>query len=194
MSKDFAQIVSTIINPIALISLIPYILIHKTTSSTEQSLFWSGFSFVFIIIFSIFVLLGLKLGYFSNLNISNRKERTLLYSFAIVLSLVYLLSLYILSAPLVLFMGVTALALGLAIGEVINIKIKLSIHVGTLVAFVTSLVLIYGAQFASLYILVPLVGWARLKTLNHTLLEIILGGTVGFFLTLVVYGVFQYII
>lgn len=194
MKKQFGQLVSTIINPIILIMLVPYILIHKTTHNIQAAFYWSGVSFIFILIFSAFVLIGVKKGYFSDLDISNRKQRPLLYSFAIVLSLIYLLCLFVMHAPFVLFMGVIALALGLAIGELINTKIKVSLHVGTIMAFVTSLVLIYGVQFILVYPLVPMVAWARIKTHNHTPKEIIVGAVVGFILTLVVYVAFEYII
>ena len=193
MKKIFAQTISTVINPVILIALVPFLLIYKTTQNSTEAIYWSGISFIFIIIFSLFVVIGVKLGYFSNFDISNRTQRPLLYSFAIVLSLIYLLFLFILHAPLVLFMGIIALALGLAVAELINRKIKASLHVGTLVAFITALVIIYGSQFILAYILVPLVAWARIETKNHTPKEIFAGGTVGFLLTIVVYAAFKYI-
>jgi hypothetical protein len=189
-----AKIISTVINPLFLISLVPFVLVYKITQNTDIAIYWSVISFVFIAIFSLFVLGGVKLGYFSNLDISNRKQRPLLYSFAIALSLVYLLFLYILKAPFVLFLGVIALALGLAVGDFINTKIKASLHVGTLVAFITTLVEVYGFYLVFLYLLVPVVAWARIKTHNHTIREIVAGGIVGFILTLAVYSAFEVII
>ena len=194
MKRIFAQIISTVINPVILIALIPFLLIYKVNQDLGAAFYWSGISFIFIIIFSVFVLFGVKLGYFSNLDISNRALRPLLYSFAIVLSLIYLLFLFILHAPTILFMGIIALAMGLAVAELINTRIKASLHVGTLVAFITSLVIIYGFSFILAYVLVPLVAWARIETKKHTLKEVLVGGTVGFLLTIVVYIAFEYII
>lgn len=193
-SALIAKLISTIINPIALISLVPFLLIHKTTNNLHLAIYWTEISFIFILIFSLFVLLGVRLGYFSNLDISKRSQRPLLYSFAILMALVYLITLFVLQAPLVLYIAVIALCLFLAIGEVINSKIKLSLHVGTLVAFITTVIEVYGLIFIPLYILVPLVAWSRLKTMNHTPREVIVGGIVGLLLTVAVYLVFEYII
>jgi hypothetical protein len=194
MSARFAKIISTVINPIVLISFVPFVLVHKVSQDFNLAIYWTLISFIFIIIFSIFVLVGIRVGFFSNLDISNRNQRPLLYSFAIILSLIYLSVLFILKAPFILSIGIISLALGLAIGELINTRIKASLHVGTLVAFVTTIVEIYGAHFLIAYALVPLVAWARIKTHNHTMKEILVGCAIGFFLTIAVYLVIEYII
>ncbi len=193
-SALIAKLISTVINPIALISLVPFLLIHKTTSNLHLAIYWTEISFIFILIFSLFVLLGVRFRYFSNLDISKRTQRPLLYSLAISMALIYLITLFVLQAPLVLYIAAIALCLFLAIGEIINSKIKLSLHVGTLVAFVTTVVEVYGLIFIPLYLSVPLVAWSRIKTRNHTLKEIVIGGIVGFILTVAVYLVFEYII
>lgn len=193
MQYKLAQVISTIINPLILLSVVPFILIHKITKDTALSFYWSEVSFIFILIFSVFVLIGVQLKYFSNLDISNRRQRPLLYSFAIFLSLTYLIFLFVYHAPSVLIIGVIALGLGLAVAEIINMRIKISIHVGTITAFATSLVLIYGLLLAPVFLFIPLVSWARIKTKNHTPREVVAGGIVGFLLTIAVYIAFEYI-
>lgn len=193
MSYKLAQIISTILNPLVLLSLVPFILVYKVTKDFNISVYWTEVSFVFMLIFSIFVLTGVKLKYFSDLDISNRRQRPLLYSFAIFLSLAYLIFLFTFHAPIVLIFGVVALGLGLTIAEIINMKIKISLHVGTMTAFVTALVLIFGINLVPTFFLVPLVAMARIKTKNHTPTEVLIGGTVGLLLTIAVYIAFKYI-
>lgn len=192
--KILAQIISTVLNPLVLLLPIPFILVYKATGVFDYAVYWFLVSLVFFALFSVFVVVGVKLKYFSDLDISNRKQRPMLYVSAILLSVIYLSLLFVAKAPLILALGVIGLLLGLSVSDLVNMKTKASIHVGTVTGFATVIVLLYGLEFSFLYLLVPLVAWARIKTKNHTLMQTVIGAGLSFSLTIVVYELFRYII
>ena len=194
MQYKLAQIISTILNPLFILFLLPFILVFETTNSLEKSVYWTIVSLVFLIGFSLFILMGISLKYFSDLDISKRNQRPLLYTVAILFSIVYLFTLFILNAPEVLAFGTIGLLLGLSINEIINRFTKSSIHVAAITGLVTLLVLIEGIEFSIFYFLVFLVAWARIKTKNHTFNQTIIGALTTFFITILIFVIFKYII
>jgi len=194
VSKIFAQIISTILNPLLILAILPYILVFKATGNPQVAYFWTIFSLVFILIFSVFVLIGIEKKYFSDLDVSIRKQRPLLYSFAIALSAFYITFLYFLKAPQILFIALFGLVFGLISMEFINKVTKASIHVAVIAAFATALTLGFGPIFIFCFALVPLVAWARIKTHNHTKRQTLIGGLMGILITLTVYVIFKYIV
>ena len=85
------------------------------------------------------------------------------------------------------------LILGLWIAEAINAKLKISMHAAAITGFACLLVLIYGYKFIILFLLVPLVAWARIKTRNHTFSQTIAGSVFALLLTFAIYTIFNYI-
>lgn len=194
MSKIFAQIISTILNPIILLSPAPYFLVLRSTNNYELSFFWEVVSLIFILVFSFFILIGVEKKMFSDLDISKRKQRPLLFTFAIGLTAIYTVFLYFLSAPKILFIAIFTLILELVIFELVNRTTKASLHVGTVSAFATSLFIVYDGIFALAFLLIPLVAWARIASSNHTKQQTAIGATLGILITLVSYVIFKYIV
>lgn len=194
MPKYFAQIISTILNPIFLLVPVPYILVLRQTGNKELAFFWEIFSLIFILVISVFILVGVEKKMFSDLDISKRKQRPLLFTFAIGLAAIYTVFLYFLSAPQTLFIAIFMLILGLVIFELVNRTTKASLHVGTVSAFATSLFIVYDGVFIFTFLLIPLVAWARIKTHNHTKQQTLIGASLGVLITLIVYVIFKYIV
>lgn len=194
MLKRFAQFISTVLNPITLLSPVAYFLVLRQTGNRELAFFWEIVSFIFILVVSVFILIGVEEKIFSDFDISKRRQRPLLFTFAIGLSAIYIVFLYFLKAPSVLFIVAFTLILGLIIFEAVNRITKASIHVGTVSAFATSVSLVYGGLFYLTLFLIPLVAWARIKTHNHTKKQTIIGGSLGILITLAVYVIFKYIV
>lgn len=194
MSKIFAKTVSTIVSPVLILAVLPYIFVLKTTSSSSTALFWTFFSWIFLLVFFVVLLLGIEKGYFSDLDVSKRSQRPLLFTFSIGLSLFYTVFLYFLKAPAILFVALFGLIFGLILMELVNRVTKASVHVATVSAFATSLVLGFGPLYIISFVLVPLVAWARIKTHNHTKSQTIIGAAMGILITLIVYVIFKYIV
>ncbi len=194
MSKLFAKFVSTAVSPVLILAVLPYLLVYKVTGSFQAAFFWTMFSWIFLLIFFVFFLLGIEKGFFSDLDVSKRRQRPLLFAFSIGLSIFYSIFLYFLKAPEVLFIAVFGLLFGLIAMEMVNRITKASIHVATVSAFSTALCLGFGPIYLLSFLLVPLVSWARIKTHNHTKSQTVIGGSMGVLITLIVYVIFKYII
>lgn len=194
MSKLFAEIISLVLNPLVLLVPLPFFLVYETTNNFSDAVKWAIVSIVFIFLFFSFILLGIKKGFFSNLDVSKKKQRSPLFFFGIILGLIYLAVLYFFHGPIILSIGVTAIILGLSILELINKFIKVSVHLATLSSLFTFLILIEGWLFVFCFILIPVLMWSRIKTKNHTLLETLVGTLLGILLTMGIYVIFKYII
>ena len=190
----FARFVSTILNPLLILVPVPYILVSKATGNANSAFSWTIFSLVFILILSIFILLGIRMHYFSDLDISKRSQRPLLFTFSIFLASSYVVFLYLLNAPNILFIAIFALILGLTVFEIANRYTKVSVHVATVSAFATSLFIVYDGIFVLSFFLIPIVSWARIKTHNHTKKQTTIGALLGILITFAVYVIFRYII
>ena len=191
MSKKIAQFISTVLNPVFLLIPVPYILVLRTTGNFYTAIYWTLFSLVFILIIGVFILIGIRMGYFSDLDISRKAQRPMLFSFAVLLSSIYVFLLYSLNAPKVLFIAIFGLFAGLLTIEIVNKFTKASIHVATVSAFAASLFLVYGGVFALSFFIIPLVAWARIRTHNHTKSQAVIGALIGISVTLMVYAIFE---
>lgn len=179
--------ISYISNPIFILLALPYFIIFLYTKDHALALFWTVFTWIFLVIFAFFVLIGIKKGFFTDYDVSKREQRFLLYLFAAILNLVYFFLLISVSAPLILQFVSVGVMSGILVGSIVNIKIKASVHVAAASAFITGISLVYGAWFYLLYLFIPIICWARLVIKRHTLIEVITGCLIGISLAVIMY-------
>ena len=194
MKQLFARFISFIFNPLLVLILLPFFLVYKTTNNLNSAIFWTVYSLFFIFAIAIFILVGVRNKIFANWDVSVRSQRPLLFSAFLLFGIIYLLGLYILKAPFILFVVILSLISGVILVSTINIKIKVSIHVATISALILGVILGFGASFAFLLIIIPLVGWSRIRIDRHTLSEVIVGWITGSLLLLGTYGIFKFIL
>ncbi len=194
MSKFIAEFISVILNPLVLLVPLPFFLVYETGGSLASSILWTIITFLFIFLFFVFILFGIWRGFFSDLDVSRRKQRPLLFLVAILLTLVYISILFIFHAPVILYIAAVSVMAGLGAVDMVNSVIKASVHLATLSAVSTFLVIVEGWPFLFAYLLIPVLAWSRIKTKNHTPKETALGTSLGILFTLTVYVIFKYII
>ncbi len=182
-----ARFISFISNPIFIFIALPFFLVYKTTQDTAAARNWTIYTFIFIFIFVIFVLMGVKKKLFSDIDVSRREQRPVLYLTGAVLSVLYLFTLFFLRGPQILFITIFGITLGILIASLINIKIKASVHVAAISGLLTSLSIIYKGYFLLLLLLIPIIGWSRVKIKRHTIPEVVIGGILGSLLSLTMY-------
>ena len=187
MSNFIAKIISTLFNPSLILPPTLYLLIDSVANSDIYAFKWAMFSLVFMSIVGIFVVLGVILGIFSDMDVSKREERPLLFAFMGIVMILYSIFLLIFNAPKVLLVTVFAISLGLVLIAIVNSKIKASIHVATISSLISSVAIIYGGVFIFAFSIIPVIAWSRVKTKRHTLLEAVTGGILGIVLTIIVY-------
>lgn len=182
-----ARIISFISNPIFIFIALPFFLVYKTTKDTGAAWNWTIYTLVFLSIFVIFVLIGVKKKFFSDIDVSNREQRPVLYFTGAILSVLYLSTLFFLHGPRILFITIFGITLGILIASLINMKIKASVHVAAISGLLTSLSIIYKGYYVLLLLLIFIIGWSRVKIKRHTVPEVVIGGILGSLLSLIMY-------
>jgi len=187
MRLSLARIISFIFNPIAIAFFAPFFLVYKTTHDVGTAMHWTMYTLVFLMVLSFCAIIGVKKKIFTDLDVSKREQRPLMYLMSIVCCAVYLISLFVLHGPFILYILTIGVIVGVSFLSVINRRIKASIHVAAITSLILPVAVSYGHYYLLLLFLIPLVIWARLKTKRHTLPEIMVGGTIGGILSLSIY-------
>lgn len=189
-----ANLISVLSNPLVISIPLSYSLVLKSTGEIIYSLQWTLISLFFASLVGLFVFYGMKKGFFSDLDVSNREERTRLFVFVAIISVIFFFLVYITNGPRVLLLGVGSLLLGIILAHLINHKIKASIHLAVFSSFSIIMGILYGGIFWVLLLVVPFVAWSRVKLKRHEPLETIVGGLVGIIIVLMLYFIVKYAI
>lgn len=182
--KLFANIVASILHPATLILPAVFLIVYKSAGDFSNALFWTFVSLVFTGVVALFVLIGVKKGIFTDIDVSVKKQRVILYPFVVAVTLIFSLVIYLAHGPSALIIASFLFVSALVILDVINLRIKASVHVASITAMVIGIINLYGGFSYFLLLLVPLVAWARIYNRRHTLKETIVGAICGCLLTL----------
>lgn len=194
MLDAFARTISFIFNPLFLLLPVPYLLVMRETGEPLFALKWAVFTLLFIVCIGFFVLINVRKGYFTDLDVSKREQRPALFLFVSLVAIVYFVALYFLQGPLVLFVALGGIFFSILVFSFINTRIKASIHAASISALIISIILLYGRDFLLLLVLIPLIGWSRIRINRHTKPEVFLGTAVGLILTLGMYFIFKVVL
>lgn len=192
--KLFAKFISIITSPILISGPLSYALIYKSTLDSAYSLGWTFIALVFAGLIAMFVYYGVKKGFFSDYDVSKREQRTPLFIFTAVISVFFFLIVILLNGPRIILISIAALILGIIASDVINTRIKASMHLAVFVAFAFIAGLLYGGVFWIVLLFAPLVAWSRITLKRHTFAETIAGTLIGASLVLLIFFVVKYLI
>lgn len=187
-----ARIISFITNPLFVLFPIPYLLVYRFGYDHLYAIKWALFSFLFTCITGVFVLYEVRHKVFSDMDVSKREQRPLLFGFVGVVTALYFISLFVFNAPPILFITVWGIMVGIVLATLINYRVKASLHVGTITAVTITLVKLYDLPYV-IFLLIPLVAWARIKIKRHTKQEVLVGMLFGIGLTTAMYILLKYI-
>ncbi len=145
--------------------------------------------FISYIFHPMLFFLSKKVGLFTDLDLSTREERHTFYLLVGILSIIYI-SISVLFKGIFFPLSIITLGVlfGIVLFELIDYYFKASVHLGVACAWVLAIILIYGREkfFAVIWI-IPLLAWSRVTLKKHTPREIVIGGTVGIFVTLITF-------
>lgn len=188
-----ARIISFLTTPIFVIVPVPFLLIYHETYDSYLALKWTIFSMGFLLIIGLFMLFSVKHKIFSDLDVSKREQRPLLFFILGIVSVIYLFFLYFFEGPAVLYLGMLGVFGALLTIAIINTRIKASIHVATITTVIITIGILYDLPFYFI-LLIPLIAWARIKTKRHTMQETITGAVLGSLLILIMYIIVKYVL
>lgn len=182
--KRFANIVNIVLNPIVLTLPGVFLIVYQSTKDLNKAFLWTLLSVIFSGLVSLFVLYGVRRGFFNNLDVSNRKQRIILYPFIILVVMLFIGFVYLMHGPSSLIKASALIIVALLILDLINTKIKVSGHVAVVSSLVFGLVYSYGSVAFISILLIPFIAWARIIEKRHTLKETVVGAFCGMTLSL----------
>lgn len=178
-----AQVLSFLFNPVMLLVFVPLLLVYKTTGDVVMAMVWTGYTMIFLLAMTFFLIYGVHKKIFTDLDVSKRTQRPLLFGVSLVIALLYLGGLFLLNGPKILIIVVLGIIISVVVASFINTKIKVSIHVATVSALLFALAIIYQGYYFLTLLLIPIVAWSRVRIKRHTLPETIVGGIFGILLS-----------
>jgi membrane-associated phospholipid phosphatase len=171
-----ARILSQIFHPI-LLNIFSFLIVGYAAMDTHSiGLRWAGICILVLVLPpTLFYYMRLRQGAYSDEDVSVREQRNELYLFGFIWVLIAMTVLSIFGVPLpFLALMICALVLGL-IGGIVNLFWKISAH-ATAIASTATIALLYWAPLGiALWACALLVGWARVRTRNHTPLQVLAG-------------------
>jgi membrane-associated phospholipid phosphatase len=128
-----------------------------------------------------------RTGVYRDADVSNRRDRNELYAVGATAVLLSIILLQLLGAPRdFLALAIGALVLGVCCG-LVNLFWKISMHASAIGALATITALLSPIGGAVMWFFALAVGWARVRTRNHTPMQVLAGLTAS---ALITFGAF----
>ncbi|HWZ17876.1 MAG TPA: phosphatase PAP2 family protein [Ktedonobacteraceae bacterium] len=182
-----ARYVSYILAP-ATISL-PFILLVAFYQTQDQlsALIYACITLFFLSVGPLlYIIIGVRLGKLSDIDVSRRTQRAGPFIFGIVSVMIGWLVLTLTNGPRNLQTVMIITVFSGIIMMVITFWWKISMHASSLGGVATMLTVLYGAVMLPLFVLLILVSWSRVVLRRHTVSQVIAGSLAGILLSLVI--------
>ncbi len=190
MMKNLSLIISAIFNYYTWVVIALTVEIFKTGLTFAQIKLIMPITIIFDLIapMLIYVIL-IKIGVISNPSLIKRKDRPLLFGASSLSILIATVLAFFLAGDLFFKLHLLFFILAFTM-FLVTLFFKISGHLLVNTAFIIILNFLFGWNLLWLFLIVPLVGFARLYLKAHTLAEVLAGTAVGFFEPLLVLWVF----
>src|SRR5205085_2446148 len=180
----FARYISNILAPVVVsLPLVASVAFYRARDLSTALLYALTTLFFLSLAPAVYVLIGVRQGKISDLEITNRSERAGPFIFSIMSTIIGLFILLFTNAPknletLLFITGVSGIIM-----TVTTLWWKVSIHASTLAGAATILTTLYGLVMLPTYLLVILVGWSRIVLRRHTVAQVVVGSLLSIVLT-----------
>ena len=190
--RDLARILSTVFNPFLTSLALFVILAHASARSTEDFWWLLGLSTFFTSIgpmIYVFWLYGTDR--ISDLDMSVRHEREAVFGAFVVFYLAGTVALWLTHSPVLMIASMAAYTVSTLVVQYITRYWKISTHALGITAPLVVLTLLYGNQTLPFWILIPMVGWARVYLKAHTTLQVVAGAALALGSTILFFQIFH---
>jgi len=183
----FARYVSTILAPATISGPLVIAVALYHVHNLLNTFIYAGITLLFLSLGPLaYILLGVRLGKLSDVDVSRRSERTGPFLFSIASMVIGLCILMYLHGP----KNLETVLLGTAGTSIILMVTtwwwKISIHAASLAGGVTMLTALYGPVALPAFLLLVLVCWSRVALRRHTVAQVVAGSLVSVVLTLLI--------
>jgi len=167
----------------------PIFLALGFASSGSSGLFWAILTLLIVTgIPLIYLLIGRKRGWVSDMELSRREERPRFILVSLSSDVLALTVLWLVNGPpLLRLIVLTYFCLAIVMFAVSSFW-KISMHMAGVGGFSTALVLVFGAPMLWAFLSLPLVAWARLHRRKHTPTQLVAGAIAGALVTILIFG------
>ena len=190
-SYALARLLSQIFHPL-LLNICAFLIVgYNALSSPAEGLKWAGICLVVLELPpTIFYFVRLRQGVYADEDVSIREQRNELYLFGLIWAVIATALLAYFDAPQPFVALLICALLFALINGGINLFWKISGH-ATAIAATATIALLYSQPLgAALWVCAVLVGWARVRTRNHTPMQVLAGFCCAVGVILVVFQFF----
>src|SRR5581483_1120157 len=117
MKIAIAQIISFLFNPILLLVFVPLLLVYKSTGNIVSAFIWTVYTMIFLLTLVFFIIYGVHKKLFTDMDVSKRTQRPLLFIVCLVMGLLYLWGLFFLNGPKILMVIVIGLIISVLLAS-----------------------------------------------------------------------------
>src|SRR6201986_1800723 len=128
---------------------------------------------------TVFIAYGIRRGRWEDRNVGDRRPRLVVLAFITASVATALILLAVLGAPALLTGYLAFMLPSVAVLAAITLVWKSSIHCAVAAGSVTILALVYGPLVLGGYLLVGLLGWARVAVRDHSVPQVVAGSVLG---------------
>jgi membrane-associated phospholipid phosphatase len=181
MIDTAARVISYVLNPF-LVAFVSVVVVAAEASSGDPALTakWTAISLALSVlpVFAVVVYL-VRQRKLDGIFVAARRQRTRIYALAGVLGAIGCAVMWSLGAPDLLLASFVAGFAAVVVFLVINLFWKISAHTAFVTASATVMTIIYGAPGALTFLLVPLIGWARVRLGMHSPGQVVAGALIA---------------
>ncbi len=184
MRVRVAHYVSNILSPVAVsLPFVFFVALYHAQSILIAFLYTLLVLFFLSFGPMVYILVGVRIGKFTDPDVSMRSQRTGPFLFGIASALVGLVTLFFMHGPKNLQTLLLITIVSGVVMMIVTLWWKISIHASSLAAAATLLTALYGNTILPVFVLLIAVCWSRVVLRRHTLGQVIAGSLVSIALT-----------
>lgn len=189
---DMARIFSTVCNPfLTFLALFVVLAGARAQSATDFWVLLFNSAFFTSIGPMLFIFAMYATDRISDLDMSIRSERQKVFSAFVIFFILGTLDLGLIHAPKIMTATMAALAASSLVVQIITMRWKISTHALGITAPLVASLYLFGREPLPFFILIPIVGWARVYLKAHTVLQVVAGSALGALSTVVFFAFFH---
>ncbi len=171
-----AAATSIIFSPFLVPIVTILVIVHRYAVTELQAFLWAAIVILFVsLIPVIFIFILFRLGRVDDLHLAVKEQRISPLFFSMVSALIGAGILHLTNAPREIIWAAIAYVVNGIVFTGITLIWKISFHSGVSTGCVTVLMFLIHAKFGWLFLLIPLIGWARVHRKRHTPLQTAIG-------------------
>ena len=175
-----ARLVTEVLAPVPMAAGLLLVVSFHSTSSPGAAFGWAVLAALFAAVLPlVYVTIGVRRRRLTDRHVRLREQRPRVLLVGMALVAVGLALLALLGAPQEIMALLAAMIVGLGVALVFSLQWKLSLHTGSAAGSVVILALVLGPAWLTLFVLVGLVGWARVELGDHTPAQSAVGALIG---------------